>query len=224
MQARTALGVRDGNNSVRMRALSRLRDESVALDLVYEMGDGISAFEAAELRVATAGSLWDSNEVRRDALVQIEVITGVEICFFDESYAVLKPGDSFNFVTTNTKRKLTIYTVEPSIKVIPQTTARRGWSTEFTNSELTTTESTIADVYLALQLVGSGADPSTLALASSTPNTTGVPNRYRTAYEALLTAALVIWGRTQLVHDSDIQVSPRDADDGELPLDQKPDL
>ena len=84
MQARTALG--NGNNSVRMRALGCLRNESIALDtldLVYQVAEEISTFEAAEVRVATAGSLWDSdsdsdsNEVRRDGvLIEIELITG----------------------------------------------------------------------------------------------------------------------------------------------------
>jgi len=166
-----------------MRTLDRLCDEfPKVLELVYEMGNEITAFRAAEVRIATAGSFRDSdsNEVRRDAvLFGMELITGVEICFFDDgknnkSYSVIKLGDSYSFVTTSTTRtKLTIYTVEPSIKVISQTTARRS-STEYTP------KFTIADVYLALQLVGSGANPSTLA-SSSTPNTTDVPNPYAAA-------------------------------------------
>ena len=145
----------------------------------YKLSKVISQFEAGKLRVATTGYLWGNVQV---VLVDIELIRGVEVCFFDDgkiqSYAVLKPGDSYNFVTNTfalTKTRLTIYTVEPSSRVISHT-ATRGLSTE-----ITTAKFTIADVYLAVQLIGSGADPSTLALASSTNTTTAAPNPYAAA-------------------------------------------
>ena len=138
-----------GKIQLAIHSLAAHKEQSGALDHVYQLQDEIQRFEG-QVYTSTAGN-QGRFRVDPGTSVDIEMITGIELVFVESGapgyqHVVLRRGDRLNF--TNTTNAI-FYTIEPTIKRVTRTIR--------SDTPVPTDPCNIRDVYAALNLF---ADPS----------------------------------------------------------------